>query len=384
MQGKSLQEESRRGTISHMDTQVEIKRQERRRLRWLRGLFWVLGGLASLLTLAVVAAACWLWSWQWGDTSLKFHESWTADERKALVECDAYLRTDYIQAVMAGVVDGTVPSWGATLIYDFMRKTVVAPVCGQLRDIAESGNACVPGVDTIVGHGVTPAILAAQAGHFSALKALVLHGADPNACIDMGHASVSCETPLTPLLSGSFAVADNPVPWEERREMAEFLLAQGADINAASRLVGLCCTVALMHGDAAPWFWALEKGYKASGEDFCNLMLQEEVSLELMERMLKAHPDLANACYSGKTMVQHLVESCYYDAERMEALEPVLALLLKYGAVPNRLPAGGEEADELETWLPRDYLLEHEPADAPDSREYAAWSRLCEMLKPQT
>lgn len=381
-----------------MDTQVEMKGTVAPRRRWLRCLLWGLGGLASLLVLAVIAALCWLWSWQWGDTSLKFHESWSDIERKALAEYDAYLRTDYVESVLAwdDYFNEELPSWGVMLICDYMRKAVVAPVCGQLREIAERGDARVPGVDTVVGRGVTPAIVAAQTGHFPALKALVLHGADPNACISVeqdGAQPVTIEMPVTPLLSNLCSRPDRPVAWADRREVADFLVEHGADINAGGHLIGLCCTVALMRGDAEPWFWALDKGRKPSGEDFCNLMLQAEMHLGLMEAMLKCNPGLANASHSGKTMVQSLVEFCRYDAERMEAMQPVLELLLKYGADPNRLPSGDAEADELATWLPLDFLLEHEPGrsrrrkdapgDAPSSPDHAAWSRLCEMLKPQ-
>ena len=196
-----------------------------------------------------------------GGKELEFHESWTAEERAALVAFDSYLRDEYIEdCFMYEHMD--IPQVGKVIVRAYMKKQVAAPLCGQLLQIARQGDARLPGVDLFFYRGMTPAIVAAQTGQFPALKALVQHGADPNACllIVSGDKSIEAETPLTPLLSGNFSDLDMQIPWPERREVAEFLLARGADLNAHQRIVGLCCTVALIHGDDAPWYWTLGAG----------------------------------------------------------------------------------------------------------------------------
>lgn len=352
--------------------------------RWLRGLGWFL----LLMLLALLAGACWLWSWRWGGKELEFHESWTAEERAALVAFDSYLRGEYIEdCFMYEYMD--IPQVGKVIFRAYMKKQVAAPLCGQLQQIVRQGDARLPGVDLFFCRGMTPAIVAAQTGQFPALKALVQHGADPNACllIVSEDKSIEAETPLTPLLAGNFSDLDMQIPWSERREVAEFLLARGADLNAHQRIAGLCCTVALMHGDDAPWHWVLERGLKVTGEQFGVVMCHPEARLELIEAMLKSTPGLANACDSGRTMLQHLVRDVSYDAESCVRMEPVLRLLLQYGADPAMLPPA--RADEyIEDWLPLEYLKEHPPCksrsrkdSAEDTPAYAAWKRMCDMLQ---
>lgn len=357
------------------------------RRRWWRVLGWISGGAVSLLLVAVLAGTCWLWGWQWGNTKLKFHDSWKAEERAALAAFDAYLRTGYIQELMQYEMPDAHPLY-IWLTSAYTRKILAAPVCAQLREIAESGQANLPGVDTMAGRGITPAILAVQNGYFDALKALVLHGADPNACVKGNRQER--ENLLSPLMAGVYSKPDLSIPWEKRREVAEFLLAHGADINADKRILGLCCHIALARGDASPWLWAVEKGHCVPPELFPFVVTGTEPQLELIEAMLQHSPALANSCDNGRNVLQRVVEHVCCFPEDLPKMEPVLRLLLQYGADPTRTPCGDEDG-EAQTWLPLECLQQNPPClsrrrrDAPpvpqDTPEYAAWQRMCEMLK---
>lgn len=80
---------------------------------------------------------------------------------------------------------------------------------------------------------------------------------------------------------------------------------------------------------------------------------------------------------------------CSEPAE-LTKMEPVMRLLLQYGADPTLLPTG-DEYDEAQTWLPLERLQQNPPGCSPrrkeatpvpqDTPEYAAWQRMCEMLK---
>lgn len=376
-----------------VDSEVtETKRGQKPGLRWLRRLGWVAAGVFSLLVVVLLAGACWLWGWQWGNTTLKFHDSWKMEERAALSGFEAYLRTDYIQELMQYEMPDAHPLY-IWLSSAYLKKILAAPVCVQLREIAGSGRADLPGVDTAAGSGITPAILAVQNGYFEALKALVLHGADPNACVfitSRNEVETEAETLLSPLMSDNYSRPDFHVPWETRREVAEFLLAHGADINADKRILGLCCHIALSRGDASPWLWALEKGRRVPPELFPFVVTGTEPQLELIEAMLKQSPALANSCDAGRNVLQRVVEHACSFPEDLPKMEPVLRLLLQYGADPTLMPSG-DEYGEAQTWLPLERLQENPPGrsrrrkDATpvrqDTPEYAAWQRMCEMLK---
>ena len=353
---------------------------------------YTLVGMLITLLLAAGGGAVWLWGWTWKGTP-QFHESWTPEERTAIAEFDVFLKTSFVDAALEymGHPDELHPVMKA-----FLAKSICGPVSSQLRQIAETGDAAVPGVEILSGRGVTPALLASQSAHFDALKALIRHGANPNAGLNIADDSEPenlVEFPLTPLISGNFIHRDKNIPWEERRVIADFLIEHGADINA-DRIIGLCCFMPyLLHDekDSAPLLWAIEKGYKATGEHLQLMINFEGAQLELIEAMLKSNPELANEVDDGKTPLQHLTEIAGAASQRLAELEPILKLLLQYGADPALLPSGTDEYDEPETRLPLQILRENPPGrsrrkadDASlqcDTPEYAIWQRMCELLE---
>lgn len=353
---------------------------------------YTLVGMLITLLLAAGGGAVWLWGWTWKGTP-QFHESWTPAERTAIAEFDVFLKTSFVDDALKhmGQPDELHPVMKA-----FLAKSICGPVSEQLRQIAETGDAAVPGVEILSGRGVTPALLASQSAHFDALKALIRHGANPNAGLNIADDSEPenlVELPLTPLISGYFIHRDKNIPREERRVIADFLIEHGADINA-DRIIGLCCFMPYMlreEKDSAPWFWAIEKGYKATGEHLQLMINFEGAHLELIEAMLKSNPGLANEVDDGKTPLQHLAKIAGAPSQRLAELEPILKLLLQYGADPALLPSGTDEYDEPETRLPLQILRENPPgrsrrkADAAsfqcDAPEYAIWQRMCELLE---
>lgn len=224
---------------------------------WLRVLVWCVGCLGAFCVLALAAGAWWLWAWKW-TPELKFHESWTAAERSALAEFDAYLKQDLQDAVADYAGDFILTRLCVQRVYG-------APVCAQLREIARTGNAAMPGIDSYLGRGYTPAIVASQQGHYEALLALLRHGAEPNACVRINldeQENVVADMPITCVLSGPLTYPKRTIPWEQRREVAETLLQLGADLNAGENIIETVCSVALLRGEAEPWFWVIEKGRK--------------------------------------------------------------------------------------------------------------------------
>lgn len=354
---------------------------------------YTLVGMLITLLLAAGGGAVWLWGWTWKGTP-QFHESWTPAERTAIAEFDVFLKTSFVDGALEymGQPDELHPVMKA-----FLAKSICGPVSEQLRQIAETGDAAVPGVEILSGRGVTPALLASQSAHFDALKALIRHGANPNAGLniepDDSEPETLVELPLTPLISGDFIHPDINIPWEERRIIADFLIEHGADINA-NRIIGLCCFKPYMlreEKDSAPWFWAIEKGYKATGEHLQLMINFEGAQLELIEAMLKSNPGLSNAVDNGKTPLQHLAKIAGDEPQRLAELEPILKLLMQYGADPALLPSGTDEYDEPESRLPLQILRDNPPeccrlrTDAAplqrDTSAYVIWQRMCELLE---
>lgn len=358
---------------------------------------YTLAGLLITLLLAAVAGAVWLWGWTWKGTP-QFHESWTPEERTAIAEFDVFLQKSFVNESSLALMG--LPEDLQPVLKALLAKTICGPVSEQLRQIAETGDAAIPGVKNMVGRGVTPALLASQSAHFGALKALIRHGANPNAGLnietDDSMPENLVELPLTPLISGDFIHPDKNISWEERRGIADFLIEHGADINA-DRIIGLCCFMPYMlheEKDSAPLLWAIEKGYKATGEHLQLMINFEGAQLELIEAMLKSNPGLSNAVDDGKTPLQHLAKIAGAEPQRLAELEPILKLLLQYGADPALLPAGTDEYDEPESRLPLQILRDNPPessrlrTDAAllrrDTPEYAIWQRMCELLEAHT
>lgn len=252
-----------------------------------------------------------------------------------------------------------------------------------------TGNAAMPGIDSYLGRGYTPAIVASQQGHYEALLALLRHGAEPNACVRINldeQENVVADMPITCVLSGPLTYPKRTIPWEQRREVAETLLQLGADLSAGENIIETVCSVALLRGEAEPWFWVIEKGRKVGAPFLRYVMSYHPERMELAEAMLRSTPGLANACHNGRTPLQALAEDAVCaEAETLPYLEKWLTLLLQHGADPGLLPdADAEDPDaESETRLPVEILQEARQGKTKGAsgplRE--ALQRMCDMLQ---
>ncbi|MBQ7024817.1 MAG: hypothetical protein IJN29_14660 [Akkermansia sp.] len=363
----------------------------KRRYRWWRIAAWLMSSLFALLLLTLIAGAWWLYGWQWGRPS--FHESWTEEERAALTEFDTYLRNSF-----AGDLSQVDILFSDENERSLKRK-VSAPIRRQLQDAAKNGQGATPTIHYTAGHltfreSCAPAIVASQTGHLGALRALIAHGADPNACISIEGEEKTEEgdTPMSCLLSGSFSPNKVQIPWSERKEMAEFLLSRGADLNAHSSIIGLCCNLAYMRGESEPWLWALEHGKKVSGAELVLALSVNKLHLPLIEAMLRSTPEIANATDGDDTPLQALAKRIRYaDEEEMPALEQVLDLLLAHGANPSLRPEPKDEYDSCERRLPLDILLsksnfatcgmEGDDCEGEGDDVRTIWERMCNKLQ---
>lgn len=361
------------------------------RRRW-RIVTRVMGCILGLLLLVLAGAAWWLYGWQW--RALAFHESWTEEERAALTEFDTYLRNSY-----AGDLSQVDFLFSEENVRSLERK-ISAPIRKQLLEAAKNGQGATPTIHYTAGNitfreSCAPAIVASQTGHLGALKALIAHGADPNASVQIEIAGEHKEgdTPITTLLAGS-STTRALIPWSKRKEMADFLLSQGADLNAHSYIIGLCCTLAYMRGETEPWLWALEHGKKVCGKELVLVLSFRTPArlLPLIEAMLRSTPSVANATDADNTPLQALAKRIELaEAEEMPELEQILDLLLAHGANPSLRPEAKDESDRQERRLPLDILLEKrdfntcgatgEECEGDDAR--TIWQRMCKKLQQQ-
>ena len=243
--------------------------------KFLRFGLWSFITLLALAVIAVGVEYIRIHSWQWR-SNLHFHDSWTKEERAALTQFDHYLRTQFEQdtyKVSSNVssffeliklhlgnneIQHGAPTpdlWEALqlrIAAAYIAYSHAAPALNKLRHIIQCGNA---GNDehyhTASIQNLTPTIIAAQMGHTDAVKALVAHGSNPNAIAYMiGNdetRKIACETPMTPFLCGNvWGGKQKQIPWEKRREICEYLIKHGADINAPERIIGVVCSIALV------------------------------------------------------------------------------------------------------------------------------------------
>ena len=154
--------------------------------RW-RIAAWIMCSTFSLLLITLIAAIWWPWGWKW-NSELTYHESWSAEERAALAEFDAYIRRRCAKELAAQLELEVLGEKGLhrDITLAVLARKFCAPVREQVIQIAESGNARQPSFVFMEKQGVTPAIIASIAGHLGAVKAFIAHGADPNACINSG------------------------------------------------------------------------------------------------------------------------------------------------------------------------------------------------------
>jgi len=330
---------------------------------------WVMGSMFTLLLLTLAGTAWWLWGWQW-HSGMSFHESWTAEERAALTQFERYLHTqladdmglvyEAVEDTMEEIAnevsaeeeendDETTDEWtkesnatpkeplglAARLTMAVLMKLQIAPIDAALHEVAATGKGDpAEFLATPVGAPMTPALLAAQLGDFPALKALISHGADPN--IIMVSNGNECESLISPLLNGMF-INSRFIPWEQRREMLDFLHSHGADLNRSKKIVPLSLKIALQsREEPQAWHWALDHGKTVSTEEFCD-MLEAPEALPLIKRVLAAKMVNINDNSGKQTPLQALTYSMRYaEIEQLDAgYEKMLDLLLAAGADPN-------------------------------------------------
>lgn len=353
---------------------------------------YTLVGMLITLLLAAGGGAVWLWGWTWKGTP-QFHESWTPEERSAITEFDTYLRQQYAEDMFGSMVNAQaslsefglsvlLPSLIDKLLAAYSARCVAAPVSGMLHEAAESGSAAQLGTASFHGiYGLTPAMLAAQTAHLKALEALVQHGASPNAIaycqMDEGTEPREIETLLSPLLSGRF-VNNRSLPWDTRRQTAEFLLAHGAKLHSSRRINLLSCEVALTTNSPegiAPWEWALDHGLPMTA-DGLNFIVGYVEGRPLLERVLREKQVDVNDASASRTVLQCLLypllfydEESWNDEDSVKVLEEYLDMLLAAGANPNLIPEAampqrsGESDDEYEERINNSNALQDTPLD---------------------
>ena len=342
--------------------------------RWWRIAAWVMGSMFTLLLLTLAGTAWWLWGWQW-HSGMSFHESWTAEERAALTQFERYLHTqladdmglvyEAVEDTMEEIAnevsaedeennDETTDEWtkesnatpkeplglATRLTMAVLMKLQIAPIDAALHEVAATGKGDpAEFLATPVGAPMTPALLAAQLGDFPALKALISHGADPN--IIMVSNGNECESLISPLLNGMF-INSRFIPWEQRREMLDFLHSHGADLNRSKKIVPVSLKIALQaREEPLAWHWALDHGKTVSTDEFCD-MLECPEGLSLAERVLAAKMVHVNDNSGRQTPLQALAHGMRYaEVEQLDAgYEKLLELLLAAGADPSLTTAG--------------------------------------------
>lgn len=375
--------------------------------RWTKRLGIFLGSAALAMLLLTGGGTVWLWCWSW-DGAPVFHESWNEAERAALLQLDDELRQALQETVSSvdarpdffGLLVGqnNLEALADELHTIYIGRELSAKFHEQLHRVAGNGNGAD---DELITYGTNPAhqttlaIWAALTGNLPALEALVAHGANPNTLLydDKG---TEMDTPLTPVINGCFLNGER-VPWEKRRETADFLLQHGADINGTKRVIGLACDLPLvLHGESAPWFWALDHGKTMSIENLCNIVA-EEGAMPVLERILREKRIDINDVSGTKTALQALLHPLRYvpDDEAWQELqerqiEPRLDMLLAAGVVPALLPKEaeaqrpGESDNEYHERLLNTRACDDLPADivlsALEQAELPQHRELCQRI----
>lgn len=314
--------------------------------------WWRIIGIsfASLLAAGVTLlcwAVWWLYGWRCGEV-MDFHESWTADERAALMELDSYLRGEYVDIILRETCDSE--AWSTeNLAVDVMLASGLRPALAQLEAVAHCGHARnlpAEGILTmspdIFGNKVEfhIGILAAQCGRLEALKAMLEHGLNPQCRMPINDwgTNVTAETLLSPVLSGHF-VNGEKLPWSKRREYAEALVSRGAKLNG-ERMIPLSCQIPLFseEQDPEPYLWALEHGLMMNSADF-QFALGQRAALPIVRCAVEHNLTNVNDFSTGEAALQVLVRCALEEAELPDwKFDERLELLLSAGADPNLVP----------------------------------------------
>lgn len=345
---------------------MKAKDTQTPRRKWWRIAAWFMSCTFTLLLLTIGGAAWWLWGWQWNNEP-EFHESWTPQERAALTELNTVIsqelpRLIYLKAAWENL--GLSHGIAREISIALKARQHAYPILMRLHDITQSGNAAPNGHPVTCGDGFSnyePSIFAAQIGHLDALKALINHGADPNAVLTR-HGS-PYETPFTLLLCGMYPAASAP-SLEERLQVLRFLVEKGADLNAAPEPTRAALKYPLeMRDDPEPWLRALDLGKTVSVDEFCDI-LDAPAGMPLVERILRENLVDVNDTTGERTPLQALAEALVIsDSEELDSAEydKRLDMLLAAGANPNLLPDAAPNSE-----LPLSIMLSRTNFDRAD------------------
>ncbi len=276
------------------------------------------------------------------DTELRFHESWSPEERAALTEFHRYLMQDFHNDMWKRHLEtqeafrSHIPEHYKTTDHQIhlsaneFRSRIhqeTAPVLRQLAASATNGTVKEPTDSTI-----RASLLAAQTGYLSAVRALVAHGADVN-----GHRESDdmYSTPFTEVLSG-VCINGRKLPWKERKATVEFLLSQGAELNPEGEAVLIALQLSLLVGhETEPWHWALDHGRQVTPACLDSMMTSPG-GYSLAERVIREKRINVNDDGGYRTPLQALIyaATCCDYADELQELEAEskLALLLTAGA----------------------------------------------------
>ncbi|MBR3925828.1 MAG: hypothetical protein IKJ58_03590 [Akkermansia sp.] len=370
---------------------MKAKDTQTPRRKWWRIAAWFMSCTFTLLLLAIGGAAWWLWG-QWNNEP-DFHESWTPQERAALTELNTFISQELPRLIYRKAAwENLEHSPGIALEIAIALKTLqhAHPILMRLHDITQSGNAAPNGHPVTCGDGFSnyePSIFAAQIGHLDALKALINHGADPNAVLTRH--GTPCETPFTPLLCGIYPAASSP-SLEERLQVLRFLVEKGANLNTAPEPTRAALKYPLeMRDDPEPWLRALDLGKTVSVDEFCDI-LDAPAGMPLVERILREKLVDVNDTTGERTPLQALAEALVIsDSDELDSAQydKRLDMLLAAGADPTLLPDAAPDSE-----LPLSIMLSRTDFERADGMPENAcclngndirtrWQIMCDRLR---
>ena len=185
------------------------------------------------------------------------------------------------------------------------------------------------------------------------------------------------------------------------KKTAEFLLANGADINGTKRSIGFACDIALMLShprDPQPWMWAIEHGKTVSVENLCTMLALKEAG-ELVERVLQEKLVNLNDTTYDRTALQSLLAplmgkkapGMMKNQQEQQLLEKRLGMLLAAGADPNMVPdeaappLPGEDEEAYQDRMLQFNGIKETPLEivekALESTDPTEYREFCERLK---
>ena len=254
----------------------------KRAWKWILGIF---AALFALLAVELAGGAWWLWGWKLGE--LRFHESWSPEQRaelQTLAHHILHFRQDYqaspemeaqrlVERLNAALQKGssallqahnaTQPSKLESLLLDIKLRGMLAPAYQALRHLASTGKASK-------NKGISVAQIACRMQMLELAKEIIRRGEDPNAGFDQEE-----ETAFqSALLCQSYFDYDYQIPSvEERLSLLTVMLEHGAKVNlrtAAPYPRNTCIISAIISAQSDPpdhgavIEWLFDHGLKVS------------------------------------------------------------------------------------------------------------------------